>query len=37
MSPQTIGHLVIIAFVIVGNVAFLASRRRRGRVEEQQP
>jgi hypothetical protein len=32
MGPQTVAHLVIIAFVIVGNIAFFAERRRnRGR------
>jgi hypothetical protein len=28
MGPQTVAHLVIIAFVIVGNIAFFADRRR---------
>ncbi|MBN2489327.1 MAG: hypothetical protein JXQ29_00560 [Planctomycetes bacterium] len=28
MSPQTVGHLAILALVVVGNVAFLRSRRR---------
>lgn len=31
MGPQTIGHLAIIAFVIIGNLAFLRSRHRRRR------
>jgi hypothetical protein len=29
MGPQTVAHLVIIAFVIVGNLAYLAGKRRR--------
>jgi len=28
MGPQTVAHLVIIAFVIIGNIAFFAERRR---------
>ncbi|MFH0777000.1 MAG: hypothetical protein V2A71_00060 [Candidatus Eisenbacteria bacterium] len=28
MGPQTVAHLVIIAFVVIGNIAFFAERRR---------
>jgi len=34
MGPQTVAHLVIIAFVIVGNVAFFAERRRLARAKK---
>jgi hypothetical protein len=28
MGPQTFAHLVIILFIVIGNVSFFASRRR---------
>ncbi len=34
MGPQTVAHLVIIAFVIVGNIAFFAERRREKRAKK---
>ena len=30
MGPQTIAHLVVMAFVVIGNVAFFVQRRREG-------
>lgn len=34
MGPQTVAHLVIIAFVIVGNIAFFGERRRQKRARK---
>jgi len=34
MGPQTVAHLVIIAFVIVGNIAFFGERRRQNRAKK---
>jgi hypothetical protein len=34
MGPQTVAHLVIIAFVIIGNVAFFGERRRQKRAKK---
>lgn len=31
MSAQSIAHLVIVLFIVIGNVAFFAERRRRGK------
>jgi hypothetical protein len=31
MGPQTMAHMVIMAFVIIGNVAMITARRRQGR------
>ena len=31
MGPQTVAHLVIIAFVIIGNIAFFGERRKQAR------
>ena len=33
MGSQTMGHLLIIAFLIIGNIGFLASRRQRGQAK----
>jgi hypothetical protein len=30
MGPQTLAHVVIIAFILLGNVAFLRTRRKSG-------
>jgi hypothetical protein len=32
MGPQTVAHLVIIAFIIIGNIAFLAGGRQKPRI-----
>jgi len=32
MGPQTVAHLVIIAFIIIGNIAYLAGGRERPRI-----
>ena len=34
MGPQTVAHLVIIAFVIIGNIAFFGERRRLTRAKK---
>ena len=34
MGPQTVAHLVIIAFVIIGNIGFFAERRRQARAKK---
>jgi len=34
MGPQTVAHLVIIAFVIIGNIAFFGERRRQNRAKK---
>jgi len=34
MGPQTVAHLVIIAFVIIGNIAFFGERRRQKRAKK---
>jgi hypothetical protein len=28
MGPQTMAHIVIIAFIIIGNIAYFMARRR---------
>lgn len=30
MGPQTLAHLIIIAFIVIGNISFFISRRKRG-------
>jgi hypothetical protein len=34
MGPQTVAHLVIIAFVIIGNIAFFGERRKKARAKK---
>ena len=33
MGPQTVAHLVIIGFIIIGNIAFLAGGRQKPRIK----
>jgi hypothetical protein len=31
MGPQTLAHLVVMAFIVIGNIAFFIGRKRGGR------